>query len=142
MFNSGSIPALPINLPNFNSGRTPCHCTLVRFQGAVTRTENISLSFKELQWTDLLECAEFSKSFSQPAFALRVSWKLVSFSELGVDTQTEHQVGRHNAVRSDGMGLNPLCHKAGLLHRPGELLVCVKERGEYDMREGIGELRS
>lgn len=69
---------------------------------------------------------------------LSASWKLDSFSELGVDTQTEQQVGRHKAVHSDGMGLNPLCHKAGLLHGPGKLLVCVKERGKYDMREGIG----
>ncbi|KAF2975426.1 hypothetical protein EK904_001992 [Melospiza melodia maxima] len=56
---------------------------------------------------DLLECAEFSKSFSQPAFALKASWKRDSFSEFGVDTQPEHLVGRQclqlwTVILSDG----------------------------------------
>lgn len=90
------IPVLPITCPVLTQAGHSAISLAVRFQGAVTRTENINLSFKELQWDllDLLERAEFSKSISQPAFALKASWKLARFSELGVDTQTEHQAGR------------------------------------------------
>lgn len=94
-----------------------------------------------LDLLDLLECAEFSESFSQPAFALKASWKLDSvFQNLGLahNLNSSWAGSACSAVHSDGMAFNPLWHKAGLLHRPGKLLVCVKERGEYDMREGIG----
>lgn len=106
--------------------------------------KNTWLSFRELELDllDLMEYAEFSKSFSQPMQA----GNLTAFFRIW---------GWYTNWTPDGQAVpvtlctmverlkSMLWHAAGRLHRPGKLLICVTERGEYNMKEvpqGTGEL--